>query len=256
MYDPIARFYDLTHRDLRDDVSFVRELVRQRGPRVLELGAGSGRLLVELATVAQHVYGVDSSEAMLALARERIGLLPNSLRERVTVTQADMALLDLPGTVETFDLAIVPYNTWMHLDSEQAIGTLRGMKQYLRENGTLFIDLANPLHIADTPDDPTLLLEKTLTDPDSGEMILQFAANRLDPDAQMLHVTWVFDACPLGGGPVTRTVSQMAYHYRYPHQMQLLLEETGYRLVDMLGDYDRTPFSEESPRLLLLAEKL
>lgn len=255
MYNKIARYYELTHQDLDEDIPFVRGLVHESGTHVLELGAGSGRLLVELAKVAHFVHGVDSSEAMLALAHKRLEALPVKVRERVTVTHADMSKLDLPWAADTFDLALVPYNTFMHLNSAQGIQTLRRIRPYLKQNGRLFIDLINPFHIAATPDDSTLLLEKTVTDPETDEIIMQFAANRLDMEAQLLEITWVFDASPAAGGAVSRTVARMQYHYRLPHQMQLLLQETGFRLVEIWGDYGRSPFTEESPRLLLLAEK-
>ena len=256
MYEQIAHYYELTHADLKEDIPFLQALVKSSGTHVLELGCGSGRLLPELAKVAHFVHGVDNSPMMLALAKKKLATLPIPLRERITLTEADMSQLALQWAVDTFDLAIVPYNTFMHLDTPTAVQTLKGIRPYLKQNGRLLIDIINPFYIAETPTDTTLLLENSFTDPKTDETVLQFAANRLDDEAQLLEITWVYDASPKAGGAVRRTISTMTYHYRFPHQLQLLLQETGYKLVEMMGNYDKTPFSEESPRLLLLAQSV
>ncbi|MEM7336317.1 MAG: class I SAM-dependent methyltransferase [Chloroflexota bacterium] len=254
MYDQIARYYQLTHADLTEDFSFWHELIASLGTHVLELGCGSGRLLPHLAKKAHFVHGVDVSAPMLTLAKETIAQLPIPLQERITLTDADMSQLDLPWANDTFHLIGIPYNTFLHLDTVAATQTLKRIRPYFAENGRLFIDIINPFFIAETPSDSTLLLEETFHNPDSDETVLQFAANQLDADSQTLKITWVFDATPTQGGAVQRTVSTMAYHYRYPHQLQLLFQECGYQPLEQFGDYDRSPFNEDSPRLLLIAE--
>jgi hypothetical protein len=68
---------------------------------------------------------------------------------------------------------------------------------------------------------------------------------------QALHITWIYDRSPVAGGAVHRTVAQATYHYRYPHQMELLLQDAGFSHFDLWGDYDKSAFHEESPRLLV-----
>lgn len=254
MYNTIAHYYDLTHADLRDDVAYVLALAVESGGAVLELGCGSGRLLLPLARAGVAITGVDNSAGMVARAREKLAGEETAVQSKVTLIEGDMTALALPETAR-FALAIVPYNTLLHLTPQQAAAMLRGVKGVLGENGRLFIDLINPSAIANTPDDPTLTLENCFTDPETGNTVLQLASNRLDDAAQTLHVTWIYDATPPGGGPIHRTIAQGAYHYLYPHQLELLLQEAGFRLLSLAGDYDNSPYTEDSPRLLLLAEK-
>jgi ubiquinone/menaquinone biosynthesis C-methylase UbiE len=252
MYDTIAHYYDLTHADLQEDVAFALALAAEGGGAVLELGCGSGRLLLPLARAGFAVTGVDNSAGMLARARERVAGETTAVRTLITLVEGDMAELALPEAAR-FALAIVPYNTLLHLKPEQVATMLRGVKRVLGENGRLFIDLINPVAMANTPDDQTLTLENCFTDPETGHTVLQLAANRLDEAEQTLHVTWIYDATPPGGGPIHRTIAQGVYHYLYPHQLELLLQEAGFRLLTLAGNYDSSPFNEESPRLLLVA---
>lgn len=254
MYDTIAHYYDVTHADLREDIPFVLALAAEAGGAVLELGCGSGRLLLPLARAGFAVTGVDNSAGMLARARQRVAGETTAVRTLITLVEGDMTALSLPKS-DRFALAIAPYNTLLHLTPEQTGAMLRGVKRVLGENGRLFIDLINPAAIANTPDDATLTLENCFTDPETGHTVLQLAANRLDEAEQTLRVTWIYDATPPGGGPIHRTIAQGAYHYLYPHQLELLLQEAGFRLLSLSGDYDGAAYDEESPRLLLLAEK-
>ena len=251
-YDPIARYYDLTHADLADDLPLLIDLARQANGPLLELGCGSGRLLPLVVHVPRWV-GIDQSAEMLRRAQDRVATLPADQQARVTLVEGEMSQLALPDPDIRFGLAVLPYNTVMHLTTPDLTRLLKKLRPFLAKNGRLFIDVINPFAVADTPDDPTLLLERTFVDTEQGQQVLQFAANRLDDDQQQLHITWVYDATPLNGGPVHRTISQMSYHYRFPHQLTMLLESCGYRLEAMWGDYDRAPFDEESDRLLLLA---
>ena len=70
-YDQIARIYDTWSRTVVEDVRFYVEEARRSGGPVVELGIGTGRIAVPIAVEGIPVIGIDSSEGMLAIARER-----------------------------------------------------------------------------------------------------------------------------------------------------------------------------------------
>lgn len=251
MYEQIADYYDLTHADLSADIPFVRALAKAAQGPVLELGCGSGRLLLPLAQAGIPVTGLDNSPAMLKRARARLQSASAAARQQVTLHKGDMTAFQLD---HYFALILIPYNTFLHCDSKQATAVLQCIQAHLQEDGRLFIDLANPFALANTPEDHLLSLEGSYRDPQTGDHILQFGANRLDTVAQTLHTTWMYDRSAAGGGPVQRTVAEAVYHYRYPHQWELLLHEIGFKQITFLGDYNESAFSEESDRLLVLAQ--
>lgn len=250
MYEQIASYYDLTHADLTEDIPFILRCAQLANGRILELGCGSGRLLRPLAQAGYTVTGVDNSATMLARARALLAAQPTAVAQRVTVQQMDMSHLALDGR---YALILIPYNTFMHLDSAQALATLKKAVAHAQPGGRLLIDLDNPFTIANSPEDHLLTLENLLTDPESGDLVVQMASNKLDTLEQCLHITWLYDRSPKLGGAVHRTVAQASYHYRYPHQLELMLQESGWGSVAFYGDYGRMPFDEESPRLLVEA---
>jgi hypothetical protein len=118
------------------------------------------------------------------------------------------------------------------------------------------MDVENPVWTADDSGDGVLMPERTIEDHETGDTIRQLASGRVNHLEQMRTITWIFDVMPAGGGEVERTETQSTFHYLYPHEMELLIREAGLSLVELHGDYDRSPYSEESPRLLILATRL
>jgi len=253
-YSRLAPYYDLLHASLTEDIGFILALAaRNRGP-VLELGCGTGRVLLPLARAGCRVTGVDNSVAMLDRARRRLAKEPASVRDRVSLLAGDMTRAMLAPA--TFELAIVPYNTLMHLAPAEGAAAIRAIARQLRPGGCLFLDLANPFAVEQAAADRLLSLERILTDPESGATIVVLAASQLKQAAQLLNINWLFDASPAVGGPVERTVVQVAYHYYYPHQIDLLFQEGGLQLEALYGDYTEEPFDESASRMLALARKL
>jgi SAM-dependent methyltransferase len=252
MYETIARYYDLFHASLTADITFVIEQARRAGGAALELGSGSGRLLLPLARAGVHVTGLDNSPAMMALARARLAATPANIAARVSLVEGDMAHFALD---RRFAFIFVAYNTLHHLPPEGVRATLRRVATHLEPGGRFFLDLANPFVLAQTPNDRLLSLEGVAKDPTSGDLVAQLASNWVDDHEQQLSITWIYDITPAGGGPVYRMVVQTTHHYLYPHELVMALELAGLRLEAMFGHYDSSPFTEESERLLLLGVK-
>jgi SAM-dependent methyltransferase len=253
IYSQIAPYYDLLHASLTQDIGFTLALAARHPGPVIELGSGTGRLLLPLARAGYHVTGVDNSMPMLSRAKQRLAEEPAAVQERATLVAADMTQLALAPA--HFSLALVPYNTFMHLDAAAAVTAVRAVARHLQPGGRLLLDLANPFVVEHTPGDQLVSLEKILTEPESGAVVVVMAANILQPATQQLTITWIYDASPAGGGPVERSVARVTYHYYFPHQVELLFEQAGLRLEALFGDYGEGSFDETAERLLALAHK-
>ncbi|HSR96690.1 MAG TPA: methyltransferase domain-containing protein, partial [Kofleriaceae bacterium] len=93
-----AALYDYEYRRRRADVTFYRELARRRGAdRILELGAGSGRVTVPLARDGHYIVAVDRSPAMLARLRDRVARLPPAVSARIAPTAGDLRTFSVDG---------------------------------------------------------------------------------------------------------------------------------------------------------------
>lgn len=253
MYDQIAYYYDLTHQNLTEDIPFVLSQAAAVGGEILELGCGSGRLLLPLARAGYTVIGLDNSEAMLERARTQLAQEETAVQERVTLVTADMIGFQLP---HQFALIIIPFNTLLHVKPNQIGPMLRTINRHLAPHGRLLIDTINPFYIADAPDTEEPELEDVFEDAEKNWVVEQWSRNWLIVEDQVFFIEWVFKVFDHQQNPITSDAVQIEYYYYLPHQLQLHLENAGFEPEQLWGDYDGSPFDEEAPRLLSLSKKV
>lgn len=244
-YEKLARFYDLDHAHLTADLIFYSHLARQAAGPVLEVGCGSGRLLQPLLEAEVEVTGIDTSPAMLALARRRVG-------DRALLIEGDMRTVTLPGR---YALIIISINTFMHLQTtSDQLATLTNLRRYLAADGQLVIDLPAGDELAHQDPNACLMLEKTFLDPVTGYQVIKLVSSQVDWIRQRQEVTYVYDELLENG--VRRTVVPMTLRYVFRYELILLLEKAGYSLVTLYGDYDMSPYNDGGgPRMIALAQK-
>lgn len=133
--------YDLLFDDRTDDVRFYTGLARGHA-RVLEYGAGTGRVTVPLARAGSAVVAVEREPAMLAGLRERLDREPEEVRARVTVVAADATALDLG---ERFERVLFPFNGLAHLHAAEAQSAFFSrVRRHLAPAGLFAFDLWLP----------------------------------------------------------------------------------------------------------------
>jgi SAM-dependent methyltransferase len=106
-YDAWAPVYDAWSAHMTEDIGHYAELARQADGPIVELAVGSGRVAIAVVeATGKPVLGIDSSPAMLELARERAAGLPLELR------LGDMRDFELE---EPAALVYVPFRSLLHL---------------------------------------------------------------------------------------------------------------------------------------------
>ena len=86
----------------RRDVQFyVDEATNVRGS-VLEVGCGTGRILLPIARSGRTVEGLDASPEMLDRCRTKLREEPDGVQRRVTLHQGDARSFDIGRQFELF----------------------------------------------------------------------------------------------------------------------------------------------------------
>jgi SAM-dependent methyltransferase len=251
-YDTIARFYDAENAAMTEDLDLYSELADETGDPILDVGCGTGRVMLALAREGFTVVGVDYSEAMLARGERALAAAPD-LKSLVTFVKGDVLTAALTGP---FKMIIVPYNGFMHFNTQaQQIAALRRFHALLDDDGLLVLDLPNAGEAFGTQDDSAVALERMFTEPESGHLVMQQSVSTLDRISQQLHVTWIYDEIT-ADGTVRRTLAPLELRYVFSGEMDLVLALTGFGRVGTYGDYEQGAFVEGSPRMIVLAEKV
>jgi len=134
VYDSFANYYDLAMGDRTGEMAYVEKLVKQYAPtaeKLLDLGCGTGTLLKYFFDRGFHVEGVDLSEGMLAVARQK---LPKS-----KFTQQDMSAFSLS---DTFDVITCVFDSINHLTKYvEWENVFSRVNSHLRKDGIFIFDM-------------------------------------------------------------------------------------------------------------------
>ncbi len=246
-YARIADLYEAEHRDWTDDLDLYRALAARACGPVLELGCGSGRVAIALAEAGYVVHGVDTSEAMLAIARTNLG----SRRLPVSFGCGDMR--HASGHAE-FGLAFCALDGLLHLQTAADLQTtLRASYQALWPGGLLAVDVVNPSPDLLAMRDGVVRHQSTFTGPGDAE-ITHFVSWDIDPDAQAIDTAHFYDAL-CDDGAVRRRTTCFRLRYLERDEVKAALQAAGFDSVELYGSAQLDPFEADSDRMIFVATK-
>jgi len=249
--DLIAKYYDLLYGNVEDDFSMWEALTQDVDGPILEVGCGTGRLLLPLAQAGHTLTGIDLSDVALETAKAKISTA--RLAEQITLQQADMRDFNL--TQKDFALALVPLNTFMHLHTiDDQLAALKSIHRHLEPDGLLVIDLFHPDPTMLAEADGRLYFEDETVDKTSGQTVQWYWRHDIELDEQMRHLTYVLDEID-EEGIVRRTQIPFSLRFFYRFEMELLLRASGFSMETIFGSYELDPFHSHSPKMIVVARK-
>jgi SAM-dependent methyltransferase len=228
---------------LGPDVAFYRALAGDVDGPVLELGCGTGRVLLPIAADGIPCVGLDASQAMIdALAAKRP---PRTLR----VTRAPMQHFDLGE--DRFELIFSAFRAFQHLyTAEDQLACLSCVRRHLAPEGLLAFDVFNPrlARIAQL-EEPEF---EELRFPLEGDEVVRYTTVSRDLGRQVQRVRMRYER-RRGGEVVGNDVVEFEMRWFYRFEVEHLLARAGCELVELYGDFDRSPFTGASPSIIALA---
>jgi ubiquinone/menaquinone biosynthesis C-methylase UbiE len=253
-YDAFADIYDVWVETARiterDSPFYLEEYLRTEGG-VVELGVGSGRIAIEAARQGKEIVGVDNSTEMLKLCRERAQAA--GVAGRLTLIQADMRAFTLP---EPAQLITIPFRTiGMLVSLEDKRTCLRRVYDQLAPGGRFIFDflIFNPE--AARQRHGVVSLRAEYTDAATGHDMLLWTTAQYNMAAQTMRlITWT-DELNDQDVLLRRQYRRLSFSWLDPEQARALLEETGFEVEAVYGDFDRRPFTEDSTEQIWVARR-
>lgn len=230
-----ADLYDRWYQDILDPAECVELLVELAGGGpALELGVGTGRIALPLASRGLEVHGVDASPAML----ERLRAKPGA--ERVHTHLGDMAKVAVDGE---FPLVFVAVNTIFMLTSQdEQVACFQAVARRLAPGGRFVVEAQVP--------DPGMYATRR-----------DVRAQRVDADSVVL-VARTFDAVSQRmtaqqiqlGEEGTRLVPGVL-RFAWPAELDLMARLAGLRLSRRWGGWRHEPFTAASTQHVSVYER-
>jgi len=233
--DALSEVYDQMYPTMEtpQTVDFIASLL-EPGARVVELGAGTGRVAIPLAGKGFEVHAVEVSPQMLEKLHAR------DPENTVKTVRADFSQLELDGK---FDHCYIVCNTlFMLTDPEQQIETMRRVGEYMPAGATLLVEVYDPTYF------------HQLTKPEF--QVRHLAADQVmidtisvDPPNQILAEIHTL----IRGGSVS-TFTELS-RYAWPSELDMMARLAGFAKVERHGGWDRSPFVTGSHRHITVYRK-
>ena len=249
-WDAYAPFYDWENAQTmgRRDVAFWRRLAQRVGGPVLELGCGTGRLLLPVARGGAEVIGIDRSEPMLARARRRVRRA--RLGSRVHLVRGDIRHLPFPRP-STFGLVMAPYGMLQSLLEDADLkATLTAVAAVLRPGALLGVDL-----VADLPSWKEYRREQRLSGWRPGRRSHVTLIESVRQDRERGLTIFEQEYVERRGRDKASRRFDLAFRTITVPQMARRIEKAGFRVTAVLGDYDGGPWDPRAEVWLILAER-
>ena len=255
-YDAVvAELYDhvVPYRD-RADVTFFVDAAATAGSPVLEIGCGTGRVLIPTARAGIEITGVDLSSAMLAVCRQRLDDEPAAVQRRVRLVQADMRDFQLD---RRFALVTIPFRPFQHLLAvADQLACLAAVRRHLIDGGTLILDLFNPSldWLANRAvgeefgDEPEFIM------PDGRRVTRRQKIVAHDRFAQVNDCELIYYVTHPDGRE-ERLVHAFPIRYLFRFEVEHLLARSGFVVEHIYAGFDKRPFGSTYPGELLVVAK-
>ena len=245
-WDAYAPFYDWENVRTfgrRDFPFWLRLAEREPGP-LLELGCGTGRLLIPLARRRRGIVGIDRSAAMLGRARRRAARLPP--RRRPSLVLGDVRAL--PFARHSLGAVLAPYGMLQSLLTERDLErALAEVQRVLRPRGLFGIDL-----VPDLPAWAEYGPRVRLSGPrrGGGRVTLVEAVRQ---DRRRGVTTFDERFIETRGGRTRQCEFTLTFRTRPMPRMLAGLEQAGFRVEAVLGDYQGGLWTPQADAWLIIA---
>jgi len=255
-YAFVADLYDyvVPYRN-RTDVAFFVDAATQAGSPVLEVGCGTGRVLIPTARAGVEIVGLDASAPMLAVCRERLREEPDAVQSRAQLVQADMRSFDLG---RAFTLVTIPFRPFQHLITvEDQLSCLACIRRHLADRGTLILDIFNPSldALVDQLAGEEFGAEPEFSMPDGRLVIRRHKLVAHDVAAQVNRVELIYYVTHPDGRK-ERLIHSFSMRYLFRFEAEHLLARAGFEVEHLYAGYDRSAYGSTYPgELIFVARK-
>ena len=235
--------YHAHHSLHLEDLPFWLGLTRRFPGPVLELGCGTGRVLIPLAQAENEVYGLDKDPGMLNVLQHNMSEGMNN----AFIFQADFTAYRL---AKPFGLVLLACNTYSTLAPPIRRRLLQRALDHLHPVGAFAASLPNPVLLNRLPRRANPEIEEIFAHPVDGEPVQVSSEWRRDEHG--FHLQWHYDHL-LPQGEVERLSVEVTHFPTSAGEYRDEILAAGFHDLKMIGGFDGSDYTPGSPQLILLA---
>ena len=245
-----ARYYDGAYGTLDvADARFYVDLAKKTGGPVLEVGCGTGRVLLPTARAGIEIHGLDNSRPMLDVLRENAARESADVQKRIALHTGDMRGFNLD---RRFSLVTIPFRPMQHMYTvADQVSALKSAAAHVTDGGILAFDVFYPKFERL----PLKIGEEQLEtewSPAADSIIRRYyRKDALDKIHQSLSLTFIFRTYRDGKLIFEESEAIKMSYYTYPHLRALFLMADLEPIAEY-GSFAKTPLDNTAEEMIFL----
>jgi len=252
-YHVAAKDYDGAYGAMRDlvDAPFYLNLAKEFGGPVLEIGCGTGRVLLPIAREGIEIHGVDNSGPMIAILKESLARESPEVSSKVTLHSSDMREFRLN---RRFPLVMIPFRPMQHMHTvADQVRALTSAAAHVAEGGTLAFDVFYPKFEVLRLGIGEERLEAEWPSSFDPETVIRryYRKDAVDKIHQTYNLTFIFRSYRKGQLALEEQDTLTMSYYTYPH-LRALFQLAGLEPVAEYGSFAKTPLDNNSEEMIFL----
>ena len=242
-YGIIASSYDADYAGLLGgaDIAFYRRLAEESGGPVLEMGCGTGRVLLPIARAGIPAHGMDGSAAMLDRFRAALQAELPEVRDRVRLTPGDIRTTDAGARFPLVFAAGNVLHSFLERPDQRA--WLANARRHLAPGGAFCFDVFQ-FDYSRLTAPPAWDVDVDRTDPATGYRSRRFVRCDHEPEFQRFRAAMRWLTEDAAGRTVEERSASVMQRWFTRGELELLLEIEGFRIIDYWGAFEREPFGK------------
>ena len=215
--------YDAIHSKYMQDEKFISKYSQKIGGPVLELASGTGRLSKVILEEGLDYTGIDLSKEFNKVAQSRF-------KGKGEFFLDDMRDFNLK---KKFKFVFIGFNSFLHnLTNIDAAKTIECVSNHMLDNGVFLLSIYLP--------DPSFLIQCRIME-----------NNNYDENSSINTLFWYLE--------IDGVLQEEKYSFKqkmyYPHEMDILFENSSLNIMEKLGSYNGSKMNDSSTMQIYICEK-
>ena len=235
--------YDEQYWWKKNDLDFWRDMLDlSPGRRVLELGAGTGRVAKALLKQDISYCGIDNSKIFIDYSKKQIK------DDNAKFIMADMADFNIK---KKFDLIFIPFNTFLHnLTDKDARSCIESVLRHMKDDSLFIIDILvpDPLFLY-RPNNIRFPIMEFHSSAKNTVVIVEETV-QYNSTKNILDISWYYSTAEEKDFKKIKFKMRMFYN----SEMIDMLNSLGISIKTIWGGYEREKFNEQSTQQIFCCQ--
>jgi len=224
-----ASFYEQLFGSQKQDLEFYKYYIEKNGGLALEIGSGTGRLLLPYLQLDLNVEGIEPDEAMSKICMKK----SVNLKLKPIIYQQKLENLNIQKKYKTIYMPLFVFQNIIERD--KVFSALKLAYEHLDQNGEILISIFIPWN------DPTGTWEQTWrvtkVDKNNDEILVLSESVSFDKFEQIQTKYFKYEM--FNKNFLSKSYITMINFRTYSrYELISLMEQIGYKDIEIFGDYE------------------